>query len=85
MVQQCKSRTGKTNPRKEPGLITLPFCLKKKKKKEKIFLSFQTELLCRTDADSQILKNLQSPEETVWGVGGCARLMGGKSCETGLW
>ena len=30
----------------------------------------QTELLCRTDADSQTLKNLWSPEETVWGVGG---------------
>ena len=29
----------------------------------------QTELLCRTDADSQTLKNLWSPEETVWGVG----------------
>ena len=28
----------------------------------------QTELLCRTDADSQALKNLWSPEETVWGV-----------------
>ena len=29
----------------------------------------QTELLCRTDADSQTLKNFWSPEETVWGVG----------------
>ena len=29
----------------------------------------QTELFCRTDADSQTLKNLWSPE-TVWGVGG---------------
>ena len=29
----------------------------------------QTELLCRTDADSWILENLRSPEETVWGVG----------------
>ena len=28
--------------------------------------------LYRTDADSQTLKNLWSPEETVWGVGGCA-------------
>ena len=26
----------------------------------------QTELSCRTDADSQTLKNLWSPEETVW-------------------
>ena len=31
----------------------------------------QTELLCRTDADSQTLKNLWSPEETVWGWGVC--------------
>ena len=44
----------------------------------------QTELLCRTDADSQTLKNLRSPEETVWGVGGCAWVMGWKSCEIGL-
>ena len=29
----------------------------------------QTELLCRTDADSQTLKNLWSLEETVWGWG----------------
>ena len=38
----------------------------------------QTELLCRTDADSQTLKNLWSPEETVWVVGGCAWFMGWK-------
>ncbi len=37
----------------------------------------QTELLCRTDADSQTLKNLWSPEETVWGVGGCAWVVDG--------
>ena len=36
----------------------------------------QTELLCRTDADSQTLKNLWSPEETVWGVGGRACVVG---------
>ena len=30
----------------------------------------QMELLCRTDADSQTLKNLWSPEERVFGVGG---------------
>ena len=30
----------------------------------------QTELLCRTDADSQTLKKFWSLEETVWGVGG---------------
>ena len=29
----------------------------------------QTELLCRTDADSQTLKNLWSLDETVWEVG----------------
>ena len=43
-----------------------------------------TELLCRTDADSQTLKNLWSPEETVCGVGGCAWAVEWKSCETGL-
>ena len=42
----------------------------------------QTELLCGTDADSQTLKNLWSPEETVWGVSGCAWVVGWKSCET---
>ena len=44
----------------------------------------QTELLCRTDADSQTLKNFWSLEETVWGVGGCAWVVGWKSCEIGL-
>ena len=29
------------------------------------------ELLCRTDTDSQTLKNLWFPNETGWGVGGC--------------
>ena len=29
----------------------------------------QTELLCRTDTDSQTLKNLWFPKETVWGMG----------------
>jgi len=42
----------------------------------------QTELLCRTDADSQTLKNLWSPEETVWGVGGCAWAVGWKSVKS---
>ena len=32
-------------------------------------LKGQTELLCRRDADSQTLKNLWSPEETVQGWG----------------
>ena len=40
-----------------------------------------TELLCRTDADSQTLKNLWFLEETVCGVGGCAWAVGWKSCE----
>ena len=44
----------------------------------------QTELLCRTDADSQTLRNLWSLEGTVWGVGRCAWVMGWKSCEIGL-
>ena len=44
----------------------------------------QTELLCRTDADSQILKNLWSLEETVWGVWGCPWAVGWKSCEIRL-
>ena len=34
----------------------------------------QTELLCRTDADSQTLKNLWPPEETVWGWGDILKL-----------
>jgi len=44
----------------------------------------QTKLLFRRDADSQTLKNLWSPEETVWGGGGCAWAVGWKSCEIGL-
>jgi len=37
----------------------------------------QTELLRRTDADSQTLKNLWSQEETVWGVRECAWVVDG--------
>ena len=37
------------------------------------------ELLCRKDTDSQTLKNLWSPKETVWGVGECAGVVGWKS------
>jgi len=44
----------------------------------------QTELLCRTDTDSQTLKNLWSPEEAVWGVGGYAWVMGCQTFEIGL-
>ena len=35
------------------------------------------ELLCRTDADSQTLKNLWSLEETVWGWEDVLGLWGG--------
>ena len=42
------------------------------------------KLLCRTDIDSQTLKNLRFPKETVWGPGGCAWAVGWKSCDTGL-
>ena len=38
----------------------------------------QTELLFSTDTDSQILKNLWSPEETVWGWGDVLGLWDGK-------
>ena len=44
----------------------------------------QPELLCRTDADSQTLKNLWPPKETVWEVGGCAWVVGWKSYKIGL-
>ena len=39
----------------------------------------QNELLCRTDTDSQTLKNVWFPKETVCGVGGCAELWDGNS------
>ena len=32
------------------------------------------ELLCGTDTDPQILKNVWLPKETGWGVGGCLRV-----------
>ena len=34
------------------------------------------ELLCRTDADSQTLKNLWFPNETGWEVGECTGGLG---------
>ena len=37
----------------------------------------QTELLCRTDTDSQTLKNLWFPKETVRGVGDALGLWDG--------
>ena len=42
----------------------------------------QTELLCRTDADSQTLKNLWSSEETFWGVGNVPGLWDGNSMKS---
>ena len=44
----------------------------------------QTKVLCRTDADSQTLKNLWLPKEKVWGVGGWAGVVGWKSYRIGL-
>ena len=41
-------------------------------------------LLCRTDTDSQTLKNVQFPKETGWGVGGCAGGVGWKYYKIGL-
>ena len=43
----------------------------------------QTELLCRTDADSQTLKNLWSPEETVYEWGDVLGLWDGNSIKLG--
>ena len=36
------------------------------------------ELLCRTDTDTQTLKNLWFPNETGWGVGECTEGLGWK-------
>ena len=43
-----------------------------------------SELLCRTDIDAQTLKNLQFPNETGWGMGGCAGGLGWKCYKIGL-
>ena len=42
------------------------------------------ELLCRTETDSQTLKNLYFPNETGWGLGGCAGGLGWKWYKIGL-
>ena len=34
------------------------------------------ELLCRTDTDSQTLKNVWFPNETGWGAGECTEGLG---------
>ena len=44
----------------------------------------QTELLCRTDIDSQTLQNLWFPKETVRGVAGWAGVVGWKCDKIGL-
>ena len=41
----------------------------------------QNELLCRTDTDSQTLKNLWFPNETGWGVGDAPRVWDGNAIE----
>ena len=44
------------------------------------------ELLCRTDTDSQTLKNLWFPNETGWGGGGKAlRVWDGNAIKIWLW
>jgi len=42
------------------------------------------ELLCRTDTDSHILKNLWFPKETGWGLGRWAGGLGWKCYKIGL-
>ena len=41
------------------------------------------ELLFRTDTDSQIFKNLWFPNETGWGMGGCAGGLDGNAIKLG--
>ena len=41
------------------------------------------ELLCRTDTDSQTLKNLCFPNETGLGAGGCAGVWDGNAIKFG--
>ena len=50
--------------------------LKKKKKKKEY-----NECLCRTDTDSQTLKNLRFPKETGWEWGGMVWGFGMESLE----
>ena len=42
------------------------------------------EFLCRTDTDSETLKNLGFPNETGWGVEGCTGGLGWKCYKIGL-
>ena len=41
------------------------------------------EFLCRTDMDSQALKNLWFPHETGWGLGGCSGVWVGNAIKFG--
>ena len=41
------------------------------------------EFLCRTDTDSQTLKNLWFSNETGWGVGDALRIWGGNAIKFG--
>ena len=41
------------------------------------------ELLCRTDTDSQTLKNLCFPNETGWGLGDALRVWDGNAVKSG--
>ena len=41
------------------------------------------ELLCRTDTDSQTLKNLWFPKETGWGVGDVLGVWDGNAIKLG--
>ena len=43
-----------------------------------------SERLCRTDTDSQTMKKLWFPNETGWGVGGCAGDLGWKCYKIGM-
>ena len=43
----------------------------------------QTELLCRTNTDSQTLKNLWFPKERVWGVGDALKVWDGNAVKFG--
>ena len=43
----------------------------------------QTELLCRTDTNSNTLKNLQFPKETGWGMRGWPGVWDGNAVKLG--
>ena len=43
----------------------------------------QNELLCRTDTDSQTLKNIWFPNETGWGMGDALSVWDGNAIKFG--